>query len=327
VAVWSDASGVHAQQFDESGTPAPLVSVAPSGTFSAVTALAGAGYVVEYQTEQAVLVQAVTAQGAVAGPAAIVRTQDQVTLDYASVQGANPVLVGGGGVYAFDDGTYAASYIVQHTATIPTDVPVALLAQKFDASGRPVGSTVLLRDTTSVDAMTSAMAPGSRLIAASMLTHSSGAGLQGATVFDSGLNSLFGVSLGQLGNTNSQPSVAGLANGNFIVLWTVSAPAPAGQVQAQIFTADPSSPSGARVISGLLTFPNAAPGARVMALAGGRFLVTWGGSAQAFDANGQAISDVLQIQSGSVAATADGGFVVLAQDVSQLVAQQYGVGP
>ena len=82
---------------------------------------------------------------------------------------------------------------------------------------------------------------------------------------------------------------------------------------------------GGAVISGLLTFPNAAPGARVTALAGGRFLVTSGGSAQAFDGNGQAITGVIQIQSGSVAAAGDGGFVVLAQVGLQLVPQQYAV--
>jgi hypothetical protein len=328
VAAWSDANGVHAQQFDASGALVQsAVMVAASGTFSAIASLPGGGYVVEYQTPQAVLVQAVSAAGALIGPASIVRSQEQVTQDYASTPNGNPVLVGGGGVYAFADGSYAASYVVQRTATIPTDVPTQLRAQKFNASGFPAGETVLLRDTATVDDMASASAPDSRLIAASMLTHSSGAGLQGATVFDSGLNRLFGVSLGQLGNNNTQPSVAGLANGNFIVLWTVRDGQSANQVQGQIFMADPASPSGASGVSGLLTFANAAPGARVTALAGGGFLVTSGGSAQAFEGNGQAITGVIQIQSGSVAATDDGGFVVLAQVGLQLVSQRYAVSP
>lgn len=330
LAAWSDASGVHAQQFDAAGALlGRTVTVAASGTFSSVAALPAGGYVVQYQTPRAVLVQAVNADSAPAGPAAVVRTQDQVALDYA--QSANPVLVGGGGVYAFQDGSYAASYIVQHAATIPSDVPTALHAQKFDPSGRPVGSPALLRDTASADDMASAAAPGGRMIAASMLTHSSGAGLQGATVFDQELNPLFGVSLGQIGDRHIRPSVAGLANGSFIAMWTISALMPtaanANQVQAQIFTADRGSPSGARIISGLLTFPNATPGARVTALAGGGFLITGNGFALAFDASGQAISGSMQIQSGAVAATADGGFVVLAQVGSQLVAQQYGIAP
>lgn len=331
VAVWSDATGVHAQQIDTSGAPLHgVVHVAASGTFSAVAALPGGGYLVEYQTPQAVFVQAISAAGALAGPAATVRTQQQVTQDFANLPSANPVLAGGAGIYAFSDGSYAASYIVQHTVTIPTDTPTALHAQKFDADGRPIGSPVLLRDTILAGNMASASAPGDRLIASATLTHSSGAGLQGAQVFDSGLNRLFGVSLGQLGNMDVQPSVAGLANGNFIALWTVSAQVSspnAGQVQAQVFTADPSSPSGARVISALLTFPGAAPGARLLALTGGGFLVSWDGSAQAFNASGQAISGVMQIPSGSVAATADGGFVVLAQVGSQLISQQYAVSP
>jgi len=335
VAAWSDASGVHAQLFDASGQLVQgVVPVAASGIFSAVAALPGGGYLVEYQTPQAVLVQAISDTGAL-GPAATVRTQDQVTQDFASSTipnaSVNPVLAGGGGVYAFSDGSYAASYIVQRSVTLPTDPPATLLVQKFDASGHPVGNTVVLRDTGTVEDLASAAAPGDRLIAASTLTHSSGAGLQGATVFDSGLHSLFGASLGLLGDSDVQPSVAGLADGNFLVLWTVSAldlnNPNANQVQAQIFTADPTSPSGARIISPLLTFPNATPGAHVTALTGGGFLVTSGGTAQAFNGSGQPVSGVMQIQSGSVSAAPDGGFIVLAQVGAQLVSQHYTVGP
>jgi hypothetical protein len=77
----------------------------------------------------------------------------------------------------------------------------------------------------------------------------------------------------------------------------------------------------------VVTFTTATPGARVTALAGGGFLLSWGTSAQAFDDNAQPVSGVIQILNGSIAATPDGGFVVVAQVGSQLVEQQYTVGP
>lgn len=77
----------------------------------------------------------------------------------------------------------------------------------------------------------------------------------------------------------------------------------------------------------ILTFPNAGPDAKATALAGGGFLLAWGSSAQAFDATGQPATGVMIILQGSVAATPDGGFIVLAQAGDRLVAQQYAVGP
>jgi hypothetical protein len=52
---------------------------------------------------------------------------------------------------------------------------------------------------------------------------------------------------GRSRSPTQEPSVAGLANGNFIALWTISAVHSTGpsanQVYGQIFTADPTSPS------------------------------------------------------------------------------------
>ena len=75
------------------------------------------------------------------------------------------------------------------------------------------------------------------------------------------------------------------------------------------------------------------PGASVTPLAGGGFVLTWSdalsGQARAYDANGQPISGVIPIlpSANSVAATPDGGFVVLAQVGLQLVAQPYAIAP
>ncbi len=96
-------------------------------------------------------------------------------------------------------------------------------------------------------------------------------------------------------------------------------------MQGLIFAADPTSTSGSRNVTPVITFPNAAPRARVTALAGGGFLLTWSGGAQAFDASGQAVTGVTQILDGVVAASADRGFVVLAQVGSELLQQHFNV--
>jgi hypothetical protein len=77
----------------------------------------------------------------------------------------------------------------------------------------------------------------------------------------------------------------------------------------------------------LRIFAGVGAGARVTALAGGGFLLSWGSSAQAFHASGFPASDVVQILDGSIAPTPEGGFVVVAQVGSQLVEQEYAAAP
>src|SRR4030095_8256275 len=140
-------------------------------------------------------------------------------------------------------------------------------------------------------------------------------------VTDSTLSGWFNASLAQGEPLSPGPlRVAGLANGNFIALWTTDS----REVRGEIFALDPTSPTGARVsASAPITFSSALPGANVTPLAGGGFVLTWGDAlssqARAYDGNGQPIAGVIQVQPGgnSVAATPDGGFVVLAQVGSQ----------
>ena len=115
VAVWSDATGVHAQQFEVSKSRLGLVQgavlVAADGTFSGVAPLPGGLYVVEFQTPEAVFAQVVNAEGALVGTALVVRTQEQVTQEFRlGVRGGHDwMLWGGGGVIGFSDGSFAAS--------------------------------------------------------------------------------------------------------------------------------------------------------------------------------------------------------------------------
>ena len=82
VAVWSDAAGVHAQQFEASGALVQgTVLVAAAATFSGVAPLPGGLYVVEFQTPEAVFAQVVSAEGGLVGAAVVVRTQEQVRQD------------------------------------------------------------------------------------------------------------------------------------------------------------------------------------------------------------------------------------------------------
>jgi hypothetical protein len=341
VAVWSDAAGVHAQQFDASGALVQgAVLVAAVGTFSGVAPLPGGLYIVEFQTPEAVFAQVVSAEGGLVGAAVVVRTQEQETreLRLGVEERARPfLLLGGGGVIGFSDGSFAASYFVQHNATIPGDVPLELYVVKFDAA-RNLLPGVMARGGPFVDverlpsnSIPIAPAPDDRLIIAASNHHSSNPFALNVTVTDSTLREAFVASLAQGEFLSQGPlRVAGLADGNFVALWTTDS----REVRGEIFTPDPTSPTGARVIGGApITFSFALPGANVTPLAGGGFVLTWSdalsGQARAYDSNGQPISGVIPIQPGdnSVAATPDGGFVVLAQVGLQLVAQPYAIAP
>ncbi len=340
VAVWSDAAGVHAQQFDASGGLVKgALLVAAAGTLSGVAPLPGGLYVVEFHTPEAVFAQVVSAEDGLVGTAVVVRTQEQVMQELRLGQNLPfPwLLLGGGGVIGFSDGSFAASYFAHPNPTTPGNIPLELHVVKFDAARNPapviIGKQGAFADAESPlsNSIPMAPAPGDRLVIAALNHDSSNPFALNVTVTDSTLREEFVASLAQGESLSQGPlRVAGLANGNFIVLWTSDS----REVRGEIFASDPPSPTGARVIGGApITFSFALPGAKVTPLAGGGFVLTWGddlsSQARAYDANGQPISNVIPIQPGdnSVAATPDGGFVVLAQAGLQLVAQQYAIAP
>lgn len=331
VAAWSDGTNVYSQRFDPKGNPVgDQLQVGTLGTFSGVAALASGAYLVEYQRPDAVLVQVVTPAGALAGPPITVRTQAQVTADLPT----NPTfpseaasLAGGNGVTAFPDGSFAAEYTIYQPSHIPGSYPYGLFAQKYDALGHAVGTPVGFGNgLTASWASTAPIAAGGLLVADILACPCSGSGAPAATVYDQNLQSEH-VRFGGAPGNNASASAAALSGGNYVAVWTAApdATSNASQVQGQVFAADPTSVSGVRNVTAPIIFQGAAPGARVAALAGGGFLLSWHGAAQAFDANGQALSPVLQTIDGTVATTPDGGFVVLAQIGSQLVAQQYSI--
>lgn len=324
-AAWSDAGGtIWSQRFDAQGKRVGNPLAVGTGTAVAgIAALPSGDEVVEFSTDSAVFVQVVDASGSLVGSPATVRTQAQVEADLAGNIG--PKLLGGAGVFPLAAGGFAAAYLRYHDAHIPGDTPTDLLAQKFDATGAATGTPAFLagsRDTTTL-----AIAPtasGGVAVAEMYQCPCLISGSTSGDVFDGSLQSThasFSNAGTVLGDIEGDQSVAPLADGNIFVKWTVTSPSPSSHshvndVQGQVLGA-------AR--TGLLTFPTAAPDSRGTALAGGGFLLTWGSFAQAFDATGHAITGVMTILQGSVAATPDGGFVVLAQVGDRLVAQQYTV--
>jgi hypothetical protein len=324
VTAWSDGANVYAQRFDPAGTlVGDKLQIASGATFSGLAALGSGAYVVEYQTSDAVLAQVVTASGALAGAPATVRTQAQITADYPPnpyVPGEDAKLVGAGGVVALPDGGFAAEYVKYQWSHIPGVIPYDVFAQKFDAAGNAVGTPVLVRSEGSATSFTTAPVPTSGFLVAGILAcPCSGSGAPGATVFDVNLQRA-NISFGGMPGNNSSPSAAQMTDGNFIMVWSAGS-----TVQGQVFGPDSSTVTGSRSVTGVINFQNVGPGSRVIALAGGGFLLAGGGTAQAFDTSGQPVSPVMQILDGSIAATADGGFVDVAQVGSQLVEQQYAI--
>lgn len=327
VAAWSDDSGVHSQLFDAQGRlVGGAVSVAATGRLTGVAALSGGGYAIEYAQPDAVLVQRADASGALTGAPATVRTQAQVEADLAG--NMQPLLVGGAGVRALAGGGFAALYRTSHLAHIPGDYPGELVAQRYDAQGSAVGGPAgLASETPTAFAATASTPAGELVTAMTELCPCQGSGTALVTVQNGSLQKE-GAFEKTPGDLTGSPSAAGLANGNFIAVWTVISPtaastAAANQVQGQVFALDASTASGSRSITPVLTFADAVAGARVTALAGGGFLLSWGTAAQSFDAAGQPAGAVMQILDGDIAATPDGGFVVVAQVGSQLLARTY----
>lgn len=323
VAAWSDAAGVHSQLFDaHGGLVGSASTVSASGTFTGVAALAGGGYVIEYSQPDAVLVQVFTASGQVAGPPAVVRTQAQVEADLASHH--SPALLGGAGVVALGDGGFAAQYRTTYQATVPGDYPGTVMAQRYDAAGNPVGAPAsLAQEIPGFQSASVSSTAGGGLVVAGPYLCPCAAGLSATFgVFDATLGRLGGFSSYPFESTTAQ-GAAGLGNGSVVGIWTVTSPtSQAGLVKGQVQAL-----GGGGTSTPALAFANAGAGARVTALAGGGFLLSWGTSAQAFDASAQPVGPVLQILDGSIAATPDGGFVVVAQVGAQLVEQQYAAGP
>lgn len=315
VAAWGDDTGVHAQRFDaDGGLVGSALLIAPSGSLNGVAALSGGGYVVEYSQPGAVLVQLVSAAGALAGAPVTVRTQAQVEADNATL--IDPTLGGGAGVYPLGGGGFAALSVEFHSVRLRYDVPINHVAQRFDASGNVVGARMVWEAAS----FTASTPTGGLIRGREFVTWTPNAGRALIDVFDSALQRLTGYT-SPFGEWTTAQGGAGLRNGSYIAIWTSGT-----AVRGQLFAPDADSPPNSRMLGPVVTFTNAGAGARVTGLAGGGFLLSWGTSAQAFDENAQPVSGVMQILAGSIAATPDGGFVVVAQVGSQLVEQSYRVG-
>jgi hypothetical protein len=323
---------VHSQLIDAQGAPAGgAVSIAATGRFAGVTALGGGGFAVEYEQPGVVLVQLLDASGALAGAPVVVRTQAQVQADPRWGPHDGQQLAGGAGVYAGVDGGFIATYRESSNVHIPGSRPMVTHAQRHDALGHPVGAPVVVGDDTSTLASTPA---GGLIVSDIYYCPCAGTGRTQFSVYDASLQRLGAAPTGSIGlDTGDRQNAAALANGTYVAIWTVTYASPGngpmvmsqvGQVQGQVFAMAP----GPHNVTPFLAFPSyVGAGARVTPLAGGGFLLSWGTSAQAFNANAQPVSQVVQILDGSIAPTPEGGFVVVAQVGSQLVEQEYAAGP
>jgi hypothetical protein len=320
IAAWSDDGGVHTQRIDaRAGLVGSSVLIAPSGSFTGLAALSSGGYVVQYTLPDAVLVQIMDATGVPTGAPVVVRTQAQVAADPRYQLWDQARLAGGAGVFPNPDGGFIAVYREFHAVHSPWDRPNSLFAQRFDALGTPVGSPKYVGD----DATSAIGATPSGGLVTSGLNYCgcSGSGQVWVSMYDSGLNqTLLPV---RSDPSSDSPNAAGLANGAYVAIWGYF-----GQVYGEIFAPQPG--GGFQDVTPrdpytahYMNFPSAALGARVTALATGGFLVSWGTSAQAYSAAGFPIGEVAQILDGKITATPEGGFVVVAQVGSQLLAQQY----
>lgn len=344
LAAWSDDQGVHTQRIDAlGGLVGSPVLIAASGKFSGLTALVTGGYVVQYDQAGAVLAQMVDKNGDFWLAPVVLRTQAQVVADTSFGSGPRATLVGGDGVYRDAVGGFVATWSQSHPVGLYTDCGIVKFAQRFDSVGVPHGSPVsiggncfsTLPPTTSVTSIQPMTSGG--LITSTGAPCCNELGPLRASTWDGGLNqTLIPVDAGTGGRS---PDAAALANGGYVVIWTgvgkvlgqILVPKPGTGIAAPGLTngylypdwQDVTPPEMREAGSAAMTFPNAGPGARVTALATGGFLLSWGTSAQAYSAAGFPIGEVVQILDGKITATPEGGFIVVTQVGSQLVAQQY----
>lgn len=352
LAAWSDDQGVHTQRVDaQGGLVGSPVLIAASGKLSGLGALVTGGYVVQYDQAGAVLAQMVDKNGDFWLAPVVLRTQAQVVADTSYGSGPKATLVGGDGVYPDAVGGFIATYSQSHARGLYTDCEIVKLAQRFDSVGVAHGGLVPIGGSCFSSFPPTTSASTIQPMATGGLIRADGAPCcneleqVGVSTWDGGLNqTLITVDAGTGGRS---PDAAALANGGYVVIWTG-----VGKVLGQILVpklvpniysrpfgpgvtggfrtldADDVTPPEMREAgSAAMTFPNAAPGARVTALATGGFLVSWGTSAQAYSAAGFPIGEVVQILEGKIVATPEGGFVVVTQVGSQLVAQQYVATP
>jgi hypothetical protein len=218
----------------------------------------------------------------------------------------------------------------------------AVKAQLFNATGGKIGGEFLVNTTTTGDQGSYNESDGSASITALsgnrfIVTWNDNSGLGGDASSFGVKGQIFDSSGGKIGgefllntstaNNQSQPVVAGLADGGFVATWFDSHNQLHPQLTAQIFDA-----SGAKIGGEIaVTTQIAGVGTAVTSLAGGGFVVAWSeldGSSlnqvgddvklQIFDAAGAKIGDVftanttntLDQTDPAVTGLADGSFVV-----------------
>jgi hypothetical protein len=315
-AVWLGIDGaVHAQHFDGGGhLLGGAITIANGATPTGVAGLTDGSFVVELQQVDgaavSVTAQRVDASGQLAGAPVTVQT-------YAGPSVFTARLVGGAGIVALPGGGYVAQVLTDATGLKGYGALSQLLvSHAFDASGNPVGSASTYSNLAHFDSAVTAT--GGLVVADTDFVPAE------LNVYDAALKPLGTGYSPMLDTPPYDVSVATLANGNIVLAWQlpywIEQP---HQLQLQIFSPPAGGP--AQPVTPVMTLVgDVGTTPDLIALADGGFLLTWSGQfAQAFDASGNAASDVMQIGSQDVVASPDGGFVVVSQQGSGLVEQKY----
>ena len=315
---------VRAQVYQPDGTPVgselTLVS-ASSLIMPVVTGLIGGGYVVTWEAPH-IRAQVFDGNGVAVGVAFDVSPPPTATVsgaDFADIT-------------ALPSGGFAITWHDSRTTGGDTSGS-AVHVRSYDQNGVAVGGDVQVNVSTSgnqADSSITTLIGGGYVITWTDRGGANGSSLIKAQIFDDSgarIGTEFTVNTNAGSNTGSvESSVTALVNGTFAVAWYES-----GQHHIQIFTA-----SGSRLGVELLIntgLSGTQVGPELTALSNGGFAMVWkdqnDGSGtsiyvQAFDANAQAVgnAELVNTQIGgdqiqpSIAALADGGFVVTWTDLN-----------
>lgn len=356
VITWIDFSGtledislssVKARIFDSAGTPVGGEFLVNTNTDSyqwqpTITALSNGGFIISWTdlsgtlddlTGSSIKAQIYDAEGSRVGTEFRVNSETNGDQSDPAITG----LTGGGFVVSWKDAS----------ATLGDASGTSIKAQIYNAAGARVGSEFLVNTEVTddqLDPVITGLANGGFVIswkdASATSGDASGTSIK-AQIYSSNGSRVGGEVLvnSQVTGDQSDPVVTSLANGGFVISWTDDSGAPAdasgSSIKAQIYSA-----AGARVGAELLINTELAGNQTSPAITGlssAGFVITWTDSSgtlgdasgtsikmQVYEADGTLIGSEVLVNGETanaqgyptVAATADGGFVVSWQDAS-----------
>ncbi|WP_395612812.1 beta strand repeat-containing protein, partial [Allosphingosinicella sp.] len=299
VVVWdstesdADGAGVMAQRYDASGAAlggATLINTATAGYqgYPAVTSTSDGGYIVAWQSAGqdgggfGIYAQRFDASGVAQGTEFRVNTTVAGDQEQIAMAG----LSGGGFVITWDGNGAGDTQ--------------GIFAQRYDANGVALGGEVLVNGSTGLTQLYPSIAAltGGGYVITWQSSDANGSGVF-AQRFSAGGVAQGGETLINSTTTGTQetPSIAALANGGYVIVWTGAGFGEAQGIFAQRFDANGVAQGGEFSVNTWSTNSDISPA--VAALADGGFLVTWtSGStltARRFASDGTALGASFQV--------------------------------